>query len=260
MSAAASSLKPNTTTTTCQLPRAPPTPLFKEPPPLSSDPTFTRPANSSANPMPHPPTVTPLLHHQNPPLAIASLTQIATTPTSNNTTAASTQATVPPPILAVPPVTIASHSPPATTTAPPAVAEKAVHPQWSSPTVSSGSNSSSHSTHHSTPQRSRLGMGKSVLPSSSKLGGYTTFKSKIQQKRMGIVSLNHGRATFTSPGPTVQPKKRKHHDMKEPLRDTTSSTPENSNMPSFSRHFENWLNRIESKLDRILAHFHIPPD
>ncbi|KAG8391683.1 hypothetical protein BUALT_Bualt01G0212800 [Buddleja alternifolia] len=78
--------------------------------------------------------------------------------------------------------------------------------------------------------------------------------------RMGIVTLKHGRPTFTSPGPTVQPKKRKRRDMEEPSRDTTSSTPETSNMHSFSRHFEDRLNRIESKLDRILAHFHIPPD
>ncbi|KAG8387554.1 hypothetical protein BUALT_Bualt02G0033400 [Buddleja alternifolia] len=78
--------------------------------------------------------------------------------------------------------------------------------------------------------------------------------------RMGIVTLKHGRPTFTSPGPTVEPKKRKRLDMEEPSRDTTSSTPETSNMHSFSRHFEDRLNRIESKLDRILAHFHIPPD
>ncbi|KAG8370011.1 hypothetical protein BUALT_Bualt14G0073200 [Buddleja alternifolia] len=78
--------------------------------------------------------------------------------------------------------------------------------------------------------------------------------------RMGIVTLKHGRPTFTSPGPTVQPKKRKCRDMEEPSRDTTSSTPETSNMHSFSRQFEDRLNRIESKLDRILAHFHIPPD
>ncbi|KAG8372600.1 hypothetical protein BUALT_Bualt12G0083500 [Buddleja alternifolia] len=78
--------------------------------------------------------------------------------------------------------------------------------------------------------------------------------------RMGIMSINHGRATFTSLGPTVQPKKRKRRDMEEPMRDTTSSTPETSNMPSFSRHLEDRLNRIEFKLDRILAHFHIPPD
>ncbi|KAG8386865.1 hypothetical protein BUALT_Bualt03G0193400 [Buddleja alternifolia] len=78
--------------------------------------------------------------------------------------------------------------------------------------------------------------------------------------RMGNVILNHGRATFTSLGPTVQPKKRKCHDMEESPRDTTSSTPETSNMLSFSRQFEDRINRIESKLDRILAHFHIPPD
>ncbi|KAG8377679.1 hypothetical protein BUALT_Bualt08G0057900 [Buddleja alternifolia] len=78
--------------------------------------------------------------------------------------------------------------------------------------------------------------------------------------RMGIVTLNHGRPTFTSLGPAVQPKKLKRHDMEDPPRDTPSSTPENSNMHSFSRHFEDRLNRIESKLDRILAHFHIPPD
>ncbi|KAG8365288.1 hypothetical protein BUALT_Bualt18G0088900 [Buddleja alternifolia] len=78
--------------------------------------------------------------------------------------------------------------------------------------------------------------------------------------RMGIVTLNHKRATFTSPGPTLQPKKRKCRNMEGSPRDTTSSTPETSNMPSFPSHFENQLNRIESKLDRILAHFHIPPD
>ncbi|KAG8368108.1 hypothetical protein BUALT_Bualt15G0010900 [Buddleja alternifolia] len=78
--------------------------------------------------------------------------------------------------------------------------------------------------------------------------------------KMGIVTLNHGRATFTSPRPTLQPKKCKCRDMKESPRDTTSSTPETSDMPSFSRHFEDKLNRIESKLDRILTHFHIPPD
>ncbi|KAG8388321.1 hypothetical protein BUALT_Bualt02G0113400 [Buddleja alternifolia] len=77
---------------------------------------------------------------------------------------------------------------------------------------------------------------------------------------MGIVTLKHGRPTFTSPGPTIQPKKCKRRDMEEPSRDTTSSTPATSNMHSFSRHFEDRLNRIESKLDRILAHFHIPPD
>ncbi|KAG8390844.1 hypothetical protein BUALT_Bualt01G0125700 [Buddleja alternifolia] len=67
----------------------------------------------------------------------------------------------------------------ATVTTPPPVAENF----GSSPTNSSGSSSSSQSTHHSPPQRSRLGIGKSVLPSSSKLGGYTTFKLKIQKKR-----------------------------------------------------------------------------
>ncbi|KAG8373413.1 hypothetical protein BUALT_Bualt11G0021700 [Buddleja alternifolia] len=78
--------------------------------------------------------------------------------------------------------------------------------------------------------------------------------------RMGIVTFKHGHATFRSPGRIVQPKKRKRGDIEEPPRDTTSSTPETSNMHSFSRHFEDRLNRIESKVDRILAHFHIPPD
>ncbi|KAG8371270.1 hypothetical protein BUALT_Bualt13G0070100 [Buddleja alternifolia] len=68
--------------------------------------------------------------------------------------------------------------------------------------------------------------------------------------RMGIVTLNHGRATYTSPGPTVQSKKRKRRDTDESPRDTTSSTPATSDMPSSSRHFEDRLNRIESKLDR----------
>ncbi|KAG8377697.1 hypothetical protein BUALT_Bualt08G0059700 [Buddleja alternifolia] len=78
--------------------------------------------------------------------------------------------------------------------------------------------------------------------------------------RMGIVTLKHGRATYTSLGPTVQPKKSKRRDMEEHPRDTTSSTPETSNMHSFSRYFEDRLNCVESKLDRILAHFRTPPD
>ncbi|KAG8378762.1 hypothetical protein BUALT_Bualt07G0018800 [Buddleja alternifolia] len=77
---------------------------------------------------------------------------------------------------------------------------------------------------------------------------------------MGIVTLKHRRPNFTSPEPTVRPKKRKLRDTEEPTRDTISSTPETSNIHSFSRHFEDRLNRIETKLDRILAHFRIPPD
>ncbi|KAG8364868.1 hypothetical protein BUALT_Bualt18G0043200 [Buddleja alternifolia] len=82
----------------------------------------------------------------------------------------------------------------------------------------------------------------------------------VQTDEMGIVTLNHGRPTFTSLGPTVQSRKHKCRNMEDPPRDTTSSTPETSNMHSFSRHFEDRLNRMESKLDQILAHFHTPPD
>ncbi|KAG8371070.1 hypothetical protein BUALT_Bualt13G0048700 [Buddleja alternifolia] len=232
-----------------------------------------------------------------------------------------------------------------TTSKTPPTADHDASPPSSSPIISSRFSSSRQSPGDSPPQRSHLDKGKSVLPPSSKLGGFTTFKSKVQQTRYNalcrypiipgkcvdydalnvlnicdeFVALVDGIGwsgyfhvklpafieltrefyttfkfnktkdlTLTSPGVVKfrlmdkdfsysinqfnvalgfvdndydpQPKKRKRRDMEEPSRDTTSSTPETSNMHSFSRHFEDRLNRIESKLDRILAHFHIPPD
>ncbi|KAG8362980.1 hypothetical protein BUALT_BualtUnG0017300 [Buddleja alternifolia] len=171
--------------------------------------------------------------------------------------------------------------PPEAAAAPPPAAKHADHPRSSSPTISLGSSSSSQSLNDSPPQRSRpgkcvdfdaltaLNIRDEYIELVDGIGWsgyfYVKLPAFVELTRefyttMGIVTLNHGRATFTSPRPTLQPKKQKHRDMEESPRDTISSTPETSDMPFFYRHFEDCLNHIGSKLDRILTHFHIPPD